>query len=67
MRKFCKKCQTEKLKSDFYKDNSKHDGLKHQCKDCDKKARRIHIANNPEKYLERGRKDYLKKLGLQDK
>ena len=50
MIKFCNKCGETKLKSDFYKDNSKHDGLKHLCKDCDKEAR---VRN----YRKTGRKD----------
>lgn len=56
MMKFCKKCQTEKLFEEFYKNKAQRDGLTVYCKECDKAAALLWAKNNPERINARNRK-----------
>lgn len=42
--KKCSQCRVNKLKSEFYKDSGKFDGLRRMCKTCDR-ARRATLPN----------------------
>jgi hypothetical protein len=59
MKKFCKKCEKEKLETEFYKRNDSCDGFDYSCKKCRGLVGRIWAKNNPEKIRaiqRRGRK-----------
>jgi hypothetical protein len=45
--KICAACQTEKQKSDFYKDKRKSDGLYSSCKSCTQSKSKSWKASNP--------------------
>ncbi len=52
MTKYCKRCATEKLVSEFNKNSSKKDGLNGYCRDCSRKNSKKHYLLNrhTEKY-----------------
>lgn len=50
--KICNKCNIEKELSEFYKDASKLDGLRHDCKTCNKQRVAKWVENNLPKKLE---------------
>ena len=63
-RKACSRCGLSKPVSDFYKSVRERDGLKYQCKECDKKASAVHYRTNSEyrkRSLQRSRTHGLKK------
>lgn len=60
--KMCKKCKQKKDKVEFYKDNSKNDGLRVYCKECDHKNRQKNYHNNKEHELENRKNNHKKKL-----
>lgn len=47
--KYCPKCHTRKLGSEFYKSKTTSDGLAGYCKECSKKISRAYILAHPEK------------------
>lgn len=56
--KQCSACGQLKPESEFSKDKTKADGLRSQCKECDKQyAKQYHLANR-EKKLERSKQYY---------
>jgi len=50
--KFCNKCQTEKSVELFYKDNREKDGLRYQCKECNRAYQQANRQANAEKIAE---------------
>lgn len=54
--KFCRKCQTEKETSEFFKDKTKKDGMATTCKACKYASNRRWVVANPEASLEHKRK-----------
>lgn len=50
-KKFCKKCGHEKNLEEFYKDSSKKDGYRPDCKICRKKYLRLYYQKNKKKKL----------------
>lgn len=54
--KHCRKCATDKLRSEFHKDSGARDGLTSYCKECNKAKTRAWSAANPEKVREHGRR-----------
>lgn len=54
--KFCKKCSTEKPKTEFYKQSASKDGLCPRCKSCESARAREWRARNPERCTETARK-----------
>ena len=50
--KICPKCKIEKTKNDFYTSKSSKDGLRWQCKECEKKIN----SSNEGKYSETRKK-----------
>ncbi len=59
MVKVCTKCKVEKELTDFYKDKSKKDGLRRECKSCRKERNKEYHQANKERIKER-RKEYFK-------
>ena len=47
--KYCSKCHTRKLASEFYKSKTTSDGLAGYCKECNKKVARAYILAHPER------------------
>ena len=62
--KLCKRCLTEKSKSEFYKDSAKKDKLTTYCKICCKSLESTYHKKNPVKKANRKRKDMISKSGL---
>ena len=62
--KICKKCNSEKDESEFYKDSAKKDKLTARCKVCCKAAEHDYHKRNPVKKANRKRKDMISKTGL---
>jgi 5-methylcytosine-specific restriction endonuclease McrA len=60
MIKRCPMCKKWKLKSEFYKNKAKNDGLATECKPCALEAARKWKATNSDKKLEYQRKWYAK-------
>ena len=58
--KICSKCREEKPLTAFYKDRSRPDGYKAQCKTCQKKVADVHYAENRERIKNRSRNYYAK-------
>ena len=59
-KKRCTKCKQEKIRTEFYKNKSKKDGLYSQCKSCARKAKRKYRKANPEKIRESSSKSCRK-------
>lgn len=53
MNKHCYKCKTVKLRTEFYKDKSKSDGLEGLCKKCSGEKKKDWAKRNPEKEYSR--------------
>ena len=63
--KKCKKCDTLKNKTDFYKDKSQEDGLTLQCKECRKIAsKETHLKHNEKRNFNRKFKHIKDLYGL---
>lgn len=58
MKKQCTKCRQFKSLDEFNKDKYRKDGLRHQCRECDKKYNRIHKIERSERA-----KEYYQKKG----
>ena len=58
--KICTKCKVEKTISEFYRRKISKDGLRSQCKACDKSAFEAWRVNNPEKYKSSNRESIRK-------
>jgi len=52
--KQCTKCKCEKELDEFYKNSNRKDGVSSYCKCCQKAHKKIHYANNKERYKECG-------------
>jgi hypothetical protein len=50
MTKVCPKCDSEKAKTDFYKNRASYDGVSSHCKICQNVAAKERYKRNPEKY-----------------
>lgn len=64
-KKICSKCKENKETSFFYRDKSRLDGLRYQCKACDEKRAAIYRSKNIEKqreYLKRYRAENPEKV-----
>jgi hypothetical protein len=61
--KTCKKCNQTKVETDFYKDNSKSDGLTIYCKLCSKEKEKLWHKQNPKIKQLRNMKHILTKDG----
>lgn len=53
--KYCKKCDTEKPKTEFHKQSAKKDGLQSRCKTCKLAENASWYAENPERHAANGR------------
>ena len=63
MNKVCPKCETEKSRSEFYKNRSRSDGLQGICKDCCREYDRKRWLLYPEKTKARVAVHYALKTG----
>lgn len=54
--KYCKQCNQQKSKTEFYKHNETIDKLRNQCKNCSLLSIQKRRKENPEKYKEQCRK-----------
>jgi hypothetical protein len=54
--KHCRKCGTDKARSEFHKDSQNKDGLYSYCKECNRAKTRAWGKANPDKVREQGRK-----------
>ena len=55
--KVCNTCRTIKYLIEFYKDKSKHDGYRSQCKNCHNNQKKIYAQENKDKIANK-RKEY---------
>lgn len=55
-KKTCTKCKLEKPLSEFHKDKSEKDGYTFRCKDCRNNYYNQYYLNNPEKAVEKNKK-----------
>lgn len=46
--KTCSRCNENKPTTEFYKDRQKRDGLRYDCKECNKECRRLYRAEHTE-------------------
>jgi len=60
--KRCNVCGENKLLNEFYNNTTTRDGLRYDCKDCNKIARAIYVKNNLEKCRASVRKSIRKRL-----
>ena len=51
--KTCRTCKKARTQDDFYKDRTRPDGLRTQCKSCDNSRRKVQYRNNKEWELHR--------------
>jgi len=56
--KRCSTCKETKAVSAFSRDSTRKDGLRSQCKECEREAGRVYYAANSEKVREKGRVYY---------
>ena len=59
----CRKCKAEKPRSDFYRDRSKAEGIRNECKDCTKAKLARYYDTHHEREIARGRYNYAKLTG----
>lgn len=64
LKKFCKRCQHEKNRTDFLANKRYPDGLTINCRDCTYAVKREYMAKSPERYLAIAKKSNLRKFGL---
>lgn len=57
--KICNSCREDKHLSAFYRDKSKKDGLRHNCKDCHNFSKKQHYNENKEQYSEKAKVYYI--------
>ena len=60
--KKCSKCKETKQSSEFYKDNSKKDGYRPDCKACSKKRNKERYKENKEWFVEKSKKYYRENI-----
>ena len=63
--KYCPKCHTRKMGTEFYKAKHTTDGLAGYCKECTKKASRAYILSHPERakrYREHAKGKYIERI-----
>lgn len=53
--KLCKKCGTEKSLDQFYKNQTKKDGLQSICKACCNANSKAHYERNPQSYVQKSK------------
>ena len=54
--KACSKCKAEKESSDFYKMSAASDGLRPDCKDCNKKAQHLYNTSEQGRSVDKARR-----------
>ncbi|MBI2449695.1 hypothetical protein HYV49_05355 [Candidatus Pacearchaeota archaeon] len=64
--KICSKCKIEKNFSEFYKNKNKKDGLRSQCKDCQKQYHKEHREEKKE-YMKQYREMHREEIKQQKK
>ena len=61
MKKKCNKCEKEKELFEFYKDRTKKDGYRHQCKSCIKENNKEYYKEYSKEYYEKNKEKISKK------